>query len=877
MFVISQPLKSWAQCFEIESILVDACGTPEGENEMVRFSVGATALNTSDLTVSWATSMNAWLGVCQGTNTASITAQLNATITTCGFLKEPVGGVLPANSNVLLITSTDIDVSFNSFDGLNDTLYIVFQCAGNTAGHFGNYNNSGGTRTLNMTFSNPGGCSDVVSYERDLLINQNGIPGGNSGLKDGGTVIYSPSGVATYVNNGCQAPIIIDSIEITNSNPISICPTDTVSLTAISSNNNTFWLGGNGTFSNPTDLATSYYSSSSDVFPLMLYVGYSIPCGDTILDSIQVTQSSATFVNVTASANSLCDGESITLTATGTGAFEWYDGTTNNTITVDTAGVFYATTSSTACGADTSRVTITWNGEAPNVTLSGNTSICSGGSTIITATGDAPFIWSDASNGSTYASTSAEDIYVAVSNNCGVDTAHLSITINGTLPVAAIAGSLTICDNTPTILTASGGDSYVWEDGSVAGSLSNLGGTGYLVANNSCGTDTVHYTVVDLGNSPNVSLSGNTSICQGENTIITATGSAPFVWNDGANGTTYTASSAGEIYAAVSNACGVDTAFITVVINGAPPVAVVTGDLIICDNVPAVLSAGGGDTYIWNDGTISNSYTSLVGDGFLVANNSCGTDTSFFTIVDFGVSPVALITGDPNICESELSIFNASGGDAYLWNNGASENFIRTNVANDIYVIAYNQCGEDTAFLSLIDQSVYASFEMNDSVGYAPLAILFTNYSINSNQYEWDFGNGVTSTNEDEDLTYSTSGNYLVELVAVNDYCSDTTSHVVQILSSSTVYIPNSFSPNNDNINDFFAPIVSSISEEGYNFSIFDRNGGIIFNSTTLGEEWDGTEYGNVLPTDAYVWRLQYKVIGDLNNYEKYGHINLIR
>ena len=877
MFVISLPLKSWAQCFEIESILVDACGTPEGENEMVRFAVGATALNTSDLSVSWATSMNAWLGVCQGANTANITAQLNATITTCGFLKEPIGGVLPANSDVLLITSTDIDVSFNSFDGLNDTLYIVFQCAGNAAGHFGNYNNSGGTRTLSMSFSNPGGCSDVVSYERDLLINQNGIPGGNSSLKDGGTVNYSPNGTATYTNNGCQAPIIIDSIAITTSSPISICPTDTVSLTAVSSNNNTFWLGGNGVFSNPNDLTTDYYSSSSDVFPLMLYIGYSIPCGDTILDSIQVTQSSATFVNVTASANSLCEGELITLTATGTGAFEWFDGTTSNTITVDTAGVFYATTSSTACGADTSRVTITWNGEAPSVTLSGNTSICQGESTLITATGDAPFIWNDGTNGATYTSTSAEDIYATVSNTCGVDTAFLSITITGALPVATITGDLTICDGVATTLTASGGDSYIWSDGTTVGTSSNLAGNGYLVANNGCGTDTVHYTVVDLGNSPSVSLSGNTSICQGESTLITATGDAPFIWNDGTNGATYTSTSAEDIYAAVSNACGVDTAFMTISISGTPPVASILGDLTICDNIPTTLTASGGDSYVWNDGTTISTFNSLVGNGYLVANNSCGTDTTFFTVTDLGVSPIASIVGDPNICESEFSIFNAHGGDSYLWSNGASEDFMRTNIANDIYVIAYNQCGEDTAHLALIDQSVYADFEMNDSVGYAPLLISFTNYSINSNQYEWNLGNGTISNNEDEETAYNAEGSYPVQLIATNDFCSDTTIHFVQILSSSSVYIPNSFSPNNDNINDFFAPVVSSISEEGYSFTIFGRNGAVIFNSTTLGEQWDGTSFGKLIPSDTYVWRLQYKVVGDLNNYEKFGHINLLR
>ncbi len=877
MFVISQPLKTWSQCFEIESVLVDACGNPEGENEMVRFSVGGTALNVNDLSVNWATTANPWLGICQGANTANITNQLNATITTCGFLKEPIGGVLPANSHVLLITSTDIDVSFNSFDGLNDTLYLIFQCAGNTAGHFGNYNSSGGTRTLTMNFSNPGGCSDVVSYERDLLINQNGIPGGNSSLKDGGTVNYTANGTATYTNSGCQAPIIVDSIEITTTSPISICPTDTVSLTAVSSNNNTFWLGGNGTFSTPTNLSTDYYSSASDVFPLMLYVGYAIPCGDTILDSIQINQSSANSVNVTASSSSLCDGEIITLTASGTGTFEWFDGTTNNTTTVDTAGVFFATTSSSTCGVDTARVTILWNGEAPSVTLSGNNSICQGESTLITASGDAPFTWNNGSVGTTYTSTSAETIYASVSNTCGVDTAYMTISISGTPPVATTTGALNYCDNIPTTLTASGGDSYTWSDGSTGTTYSSLAGTGYVVVSNSCGTDTAHFTIVDLGNSPNVILSGNNSICQGESAVITASGDAPFTWNNGSVGSTYTSTSAETIYASVSNACGVDTAYMTISISGIPPTAQVLGDLFICDNLATTLTASGGDSYIWNDGSVNNSYTSLTGNGYLVANNDCGTDTAYFSIVDFGNSPIASIVGDSNICSNVESYFYANGGNSYLWNTGASENFIATNIANDIYVIAYNQCGEDTAFLALIDQSVEAAFEMNDSVGYAPLEITFTNYSVNSSNYIWDLGNGETSTNEDEEQTYTEGDSYIVELIASNDYCYDTTTHIVQIQNSSSVYIPNSFSPNNDNINDFFTPVVSSISDEDYSLYIFDRNGGIVFYSTVLGASWDGTKNGILLPSDTYIWKIQYKVIGKLENHEKIGHINLIR
>ena len=75
------------KCLEIESILVDACnpssicpGSAEGENEMVRFRVGPEAIAIGDLEADWPN--GTWRGLVQNATTASLTSQLNATITT---------------------------------------------------------------------------------------------------------------------------------------------------------------------------------------------------------------------------------------------------------------------------------------------------------------------------------------------------------------------------------------------------------------------------------------------------------------------------------------------------------------------------------------------------------------------------------------------------------------------------------------------------------------------------------------------------------------------------------------------------------------------------------------------------------------------------
>lgn len=187
--------ESIAQCLEITSILINACNptSNEEDNEMVTFTVGATALNVNDIAISWPNLT--FNGYC---TSPSSTAGLNATITNgCGYLLEPPGGVIPANANVILITSDNVSTVDNTFSGLTDTLYVIYQCDGlNTA----QFVNSPGVGTRTTTFTVSGPCSQVesVTYDRQFLTNT-----------DGERVFFDAAGNATYDNTaGCTAPVV---------------------------------------------------------------------------------------------------------------------------------------------------------------------------------------------------------------------------------------------------------------------------------------------------------------------------------------------------------------------------------------------------------------------------------------------------------------------------------------------------------------------------------------------------------------------------------------------------------------------------------------------------------------------------------------------
>ncbi len=225
--LISKSSIAYGQNFlQIESILVDACaGTQEGENEMVGFHVENTAINVADIRVDGASNTlpyqtgkwpnvtnNSFLGwIVPGTanydTAVAKIALINAHILNCGKLIIPTGGtngqgLIPAGKKGLIITSTDFSPFADDFSLLSDTLYVVFQKSGNTAGHFTNYGTSA-MRYLRLHQISTGTNEDV-SYNKSLLITVAGTPG----AEDGGGVRFTDAGIATYYNDGCQAPYI---------------------------------------------------------------------------------------------------------------------------------------------------------------------------------------------------------------------------------------------------------------------------------------------------------------------------------------------------------------------------------------------------------------------------------------------------------------------------------------------------------------------------------------------------------------------------------------------------------------------------------------------------------------------------------------------
>lgn len=511
--------EAWAQvptkCLEIESILVDACnpsdlcpGSSEGQNEMVRFRTGPQATAIGDLEADWPN--NSWRGLVQNSTTAQLTATLNATIESCGWLLEPPGGIIPPGSTVLLVTSTAMCTAANSFASLGDTLYIIFQDAGNTNGHFANHNNSTNApatspdgpqafRTLILTYL-PTACSDTVTYDRPQLVNVLGSYGGNSNLNDGATAVFTWPGVpsVSYINNGCQAPVIPVSVDIEVLSG-SLCDGGTVTLGSVLQGDITSlqWSGGTGTFSDPTGNQTTYTPGPGDVGNVVLQLCGEGNCAAPVCTTITLPTGNAPVVTITADGPlALCPGENVELTASGADSYLWSTQATGTTITVGQPGT-YSVVGTGACGSASASVTVT-TANGPAVSISGDDVFCAGGSVVLTAQGADSFVWNTQETGAAITVSTGGTYTVVGTNSCGSGTASFQVT-EEQAPVATINGDLAICSGASTTLTATGGPDYLWSTGEQTAAIQvSQPGTYSVTVENNCGTSTASVEVTSL-------------------------------------------------------------------------------------------------------------------------------------------------------------------------------------------------------------------------------------------------------------------------------------------------------------------------------------------------------------------------------------------
>lgn len=562
------------------------------------------------------------------------------------------------------------------------------------------------TTTYTVTVSDDFGQSDEAS----VTVTVNDIPTANAGddqtICNGETTTLTATGGTSYLwstgqttasievspttdtvysvevsTNGCSSTddvsvFVKDAPVLSITGNLTIVEGKTTTLTVSGSDNYLWNTGGSSESITVSPEVTTTYSVSSNG-----------PHGCSSNASVTVTVVKQVIANAGQDVD-ICAGSSTTLTATGGDTYLWSTGATSESIEVNpNATTTYSVTvyDSTKTSSDTDEVVVTVN-PLPIVDAGSGSTIDSGESVTLTATGATSYIWSTgASTASITVSPNATRTYTVTGTSNGCEaTDTVKVTVRNTVEVIADAGAdQSICAGSSATLTATGGSTYLWNTGATTASItiSPSSTTTYSVtAFDSSGkfsdTDEVKVTVNAL---PAVDAGSNITINSGESATLTATGATSYKWSTGATSASITVSpTTTRTYTVTGtrNGCEVTDTVRVTVLNPVQVIANAGADQSICAGSSVTLTATGGSTYLWSTGATTASITispSTTTTYSVTAFDSTGkySDTDEVKVT---VNPVPTVSAGKNITitSGESTTLTASGATTYKWSTGAT-------------------------------------------------------------------------------------------------------------------------------------------------------------------------------------------------------------
>lgn len=476
------------------------------------------------------------------------------------------------------------------------------------------------------------------------------------------------------------------------------------------------------------------------------------------------------------------------------------------------------------------------------------------------------------------------------------DTA--TITVDVLEPgIATIDSVGPVCDGGTVQLHAHGGDTFEWfpaaglNDPSIADPVATLNGpTTYSVSvSGACGSDTASIDLV-IG-TPEGEAGPDTLTCSGTPVPISASGGSTYSWSPAASLDDPTAQSPNAspsdtttyiVTITTPEGCALQDTLVVNVIFDLPDPEV--GDTAVCLGESVPLHAEGGAAFEWQAAPgITDLFTpdpsvSPTSDQYylVLVTNACGSiaDSAFVDVQQ----TIAHAGPDTLVCPGEPVTLFAAGGLTYSWSPtvGLSDPDSAVTLAAPLSpttytVTAVNALGCEGTATAAVQHFPHPHVNAGQDTGidYGETAQLFA------------YGNGSMVWTPALSLTCDScvgpvaapehTTTYTVEMTDLNG-CKVT--DVVTVFVNGTLYVPNTFTPDGDGLNDGFFAFATEIAE--FRLLVFNRWGEEIYASNQLGQPWDGTYHGVESPIDTYVWRIDLK---ELNGKKRtvFGHVNLVR
>lgn len=687
---------------------------------------------------------------------------------------------------------------------------------------------NGCTTTQSVTITQPAALSVTASQVNELC--NGGTNGSATITSSGGSPSYSyswtPSGGNSASANALAAGSYTCTItdangcattqSVTITEPVALTVTASTSSATCNASNGSATVtpaGGTGTYTYAWSPVGGNAATASNLSAGSYSCTVTDANGCTATTSATVLNTGAATLSLSATTNVSCSGGndgSSTVTATGGTApytYSWSPSGGNAATGTNLSAGTFTVDVTDANGCITSQtVAIT---EPPALTISASSSPvdCFGnatGSATVTANGGTAaysYSWSPTGGSSATAANLAAQNYTCTvidANGC-IITQSVSITEPPQLTLSAAGFNVSCfnaCDGQVVVIPSGGSPNYTfaWNTGCTNASCSNSCAGSYSVtvtdANGCTAMDSatvteppaivITTTATDAHcNQPNGSAAANAN---------GGTGNLAYQWNGGPASQNYNAISAGSYSVVVTdqNGCS-DSAVVTVNnINGvnASAGSVTNLSCFNSNNGTAVVNASGGNgpySYNWQPNvSVTDSASGIPAGNYQVT--VVDADGCSSTVTLSVTQPQALLLAaaatDSSLCTGQgtqvAAVANGgTPGYTYTWNPGALNGNLQNispvaTTTFTAYVTDANGCSDSTTITISVDPVPVPLFTADTVSGCAPLCVNFSDASTGPVSYwNWDFGDGNTSSSQDPSYCYTDPGNYTVTLNAV--------------------------------------------------------------------------------------------------------------
>ena len=393
-------------------------------------------------------------------------------------------------------------------------------------------------------------------------------------------------------------------------------------------------------------------------------------------------------------------------------------------------------------------------------------------------------------------------------------------------------------------------------------------------------------TTPQINASVPVNACANTTVALMANTLNNSTGNLIWNWNfgDGSNAFVkdtlhaFTTANTYDVFVTATSIAGcADTVKKQIRIDPVP--ALNAGlDSVICKGQSITLHANGADNYSWiQDASLScNNCASPVAKPlfnttyYLSGSNTFGCTASDSLVVQVKQPANVLINAPDTICVGTPIQLKASGAELFSWKpaslvTNATDSITSSSPASTTLFSVIGKdsknCFSDTAS-KIVNVFPYPTLQLTDSVVTVSAG---SDYKINLQSsadvilWQWWPFAGLSCTNCAQPVVKPMANQTYTVTASNIAKCSDEKHITITVLcKDQNLFIPNTFSPNADGMNDYFYPRGKGLFTIK-SFKIFNRWGNMIFeknnfppNQQTYG--WDGKYNGKVLQPDVYVF-----------------------